>query len=642
MKSGWKVRVVKINWHRILWCYALVVLSLNPALAKSITEDEPVPILERIVSLNFQQERVEVALKKISTQARFTFSYNSDIVDGDRTINQNFRDKTVREVLDEIFAGSIQYKARGKYIILTKAPGREKKEQRITGYVVDESTGKRLQNVSVYDPVSLSSAVTDSFGYFQLEVDQPSGEEVKLAIRKLNYTDTVVAVTRDRRRLVNIAIREPADRVNIFADSVREKIKRFWKTKISPQEVNMQNIRDTLHRKFQFSVVPFVGTNHKLSGNVINDYSINLYGGYALGLKKFEIGGMFNIIRGDMDGAQFAGIFNSVGGKMNTMQMAGILNMNRDSVKGYQFAGMINMNGNSSNKFSMAGFLNLTNHDSRGVHLAGLGNATIGKQEGPHVAGLFNFSTSNSSAAQVSGLTNFTAGTLSGAQVSGLLNFALKNVKGAQVSGFVNVAPRALKGAQVSGLLNYATRVHGTQVGLLNISDSIRGFPLGLLSFSLKGYHKIEVSADEIFYTNISFRTGVHQFYNILTVGAKPDSFEGDETHWTFGYGIGTAPKLSKTLSLNVDLISNQVVYGSSIDAINMINKLYVGLDVQPMKNIGFAFGVTLNAYVTDTTYDKYQSLFTDYKPHFISDRTYSNDLNMKMWLGAKIGVRFL
>jgi len=385
-----------------------------------------------------------------------------------------------------------------------------------------------------------------------------------------------------------------------------------------------------------------VGTNHKLSGNVINDYSVNLYGGYALGVKKLEIGGMFNIIRGNMDGAQFAGIFNSVGGKMNAMQMAGMINLNRDSVKGYQFAGMINLNGNSSNKFSMAGFLNLTNRDSRGVHLAGLGNMTIGKQEGPHIAGLFNFSTNDNKTAQISGLTNFTAGTLSGAQVSGLLNFALKDVKGAQVSGLVNIAPRAMKGAQVSGLLNYATRVHGTQVGLLNISDSIRGVPVGLLSLSLKGYHKIEVSADEIFYTNIAFRTGVRQFYNILTVGAKPDSFEDDETHWTFGYGIGTAPKLSRTLSLNVDLISNQVVYGNTIDAINMINKLYVGLDVQPMKNIGFAFGVTLNGYVTDTTYDKYQPLFTDYKPHFMSDRTYSNDLNLKMWLGAKIGVRFL
>jgi hypothetical protein len=258
--------------------------------------------------------------------------------------------------------------------------------------------------------------------------------------------------------------------------------------------------------------------------------------------------------------------------------------------------------------------------------LAGIGNGTIGKQEGPHIAGLFNFSTRDTYPVQVAGLTNFTVGNLKGAQVSGLLNFAAKEVTG----------------AQVSGLLNYATRVRGTQLGLINITDSIRGVPIGFLSFVLKGYHKIEISADEIFYTNVALRTGVRQFYNILTVGAKPDTFDDEETYWTFGYGIGTAPKLSRTLSLNVDLTANQVVYGKSIEAINMINKLYLGLEVQALKNVGVTFGVTLNGYVTETTYDKYQPLFTDYTPHIIADKTYSNDINMKMWWGGKIGVRFL
>ena len=604
--------------------------------------DEPVPLLERIVTLSIEQERVEALLRKISTQAGFTFSYNSDIIDGDRIISQDFAKKTVREVLDEIFGGSILYKSRGKYVILTKAPVKQAKEHRITGYVLDESTGKRLQNVSVYDPVSLSSAVTDSYGYFQMDVDQPSGDEVRLAIRKLNYIDTVIAVPYNKRGLVNIPIREHADKMNVLADSVRQKIKRFWSTKIlTPQAANLENIQDTLYRKFQISVIPFVGTNHKLSGNVINDYSYNLYGGYALGVRKLEIGGMFNIIRGNMDGIQFAGIFNAVGGKMNNVQIAGAFNMNRDSVNGYQFAGMFNLNGNSSNKLSMAGLLNLTYRDSRGTHIAGLGNGTIGKQDGAQVAGLFNLSTDDTYPAQVSGLTNFTAGSLKGAQVSGLMNFALKDVEGAQVTGLMNIAPRRLKGAQV-GLLNYATKVHGAQVGLINISDSLRGVPVGLLSFVLKGYHKIEVSADEIFYTNVALRTGVRHFYNILTAGAKPDTFNDEETYWTFGYGIGTAPRLSRALSLNVDLISNQIVYGGSIEAINMINKIYLGIEMQLVKNMGITFGVTLNGYVTDTTYDKYKPIFTDYKPHIISDRTYSNDMNLKMWWGGKIGVRFL
>ena len=603
-------------------------MVLATVLARAESFDDPVPLLERTITISLEQERLEVALKKISTQAGFIFSYNSKIIDRNKIISERFVGKTVREVLDQIFGGSIQYKARGKYVILTKAAVDEAKDHRVlTGYVVDESTGKRLQNVSVYDPVSLSSTVTDSYGYFQLKVDEPSGEEIKLAVRKLNYTDTLIAVNLDRHQLINIQMREHADKMNAFADSVRQKIKRFWQAKVrSPQAANMENIQDTLYRKFQFSVFPFVGTNHKLSGNVINDYSLNLYGGYSLGLRELEFGGLFNIVRGDVTGAQIAGIFNAVGGKMKFLQFAGIYNMNRDSVDGYQFAGMVNLNGNSTSKFSGAGLINFTLRDSRATQVAGLGNATIGKQEGAHVAGLFNFSNKDSRIAQVAGLTNVTIGDFKGAQVSGLLNFTLKHVEG----------------AQVSGLLNYATRVRGAQVGIINATDSIHGVPIGLFSFVLKGYHKIEVSTDEIFYTNVAFRTGVRQFYNILTAGAKPDTFDDDETYWTFGYGIGTAPRLSRTLSLNVDLTANQVVYGQSIEAINMINKLYLGLDFQIVKNLGVTFGVTLNGYITDTTYDKYQPLFTDYKPNIISDKTYSNDINMKMWWGGKIGLRFL
>ena len=142
----------------------------------------------------------------------------------------------------------------------------------------------------------------------------------------------------------------------------------------------------------------------------------------------------------------------------------------------------------------------------------------------------------------------------------------------------MNVAPRRIKGLQLSGLLNYATNVNGVQLGLINIADSVKGVQLGLFSFFMKGYHKIEISADEIFYTNLAFRTGAQQFYNIFTVGAKPDSFEEEQTQWTFGYGVGTSPRLTKWLSLNVDLTANQIVEGNTIEAVNLLNKLFLGL----------------------------------------------------------------
>jgi hypothetical protein len=191
-------------------------------------------------------------------------------------------------------------------------------------------------------------------------------------------------------------------------------------------------------------------------------------------------------------------------------------------------------------------------------------------------------------------------------------------------------------------MLNYARNVDGAQIGLINIADSVKGIQFGLFSFFAKGYHKIEVSADEIFYSNIAFRTGAQHFYNIFTVGAKPHSFKEEQTQWTFGYGVGTSPKLTRWLSVNVDLTANQVVEGNSIEALNLLNKLYLGFEIEPIRKLALTAGVTLNGYVTDANYTLYPELFTDFTPEIIYDRTYSNDYNLKMWWGAKVGLRFL
>jgi hypothetical protein len=603
---------------------------------------EPVPYLERTITISLANERLDIALKKIGEQAGFTFSYNPSIIEASKTVSYTFTKKTIREILDQLFNGTIEYKIRASHVILTKAKETSKDDEKLlTGYIVDEATGERLKNVSIYDPVTLSSAVTDSYGYFEMKVDKPT-PSLKLVINKQNYSDTVVAVNSGRSRLLNIPIHIDKEKWLTVADSVGEKMKRFWnRTFLHPRKPNFINIRDTLYRKVQFSVVPFLGTNHLLSGNVVNDYSFNLFGGFSRGLQKFEIGGMFNLERANVDGAQVAGLFNVVGGKVNGFQMAGLFNANYDSTSGAQFAGLANVNWNSTKIFSAAGLINFTRLDSRGVHLAGVSNITVGKQEGPHAAGLFNFATHDSGPLQIAGSFNFAARNFEGLQLAGLFNFTGKDVRGTQFAGLLNFTGKKLTGTQVSGLLNYATKVHGSQIGFLNIADSVRGVPVGFLSFVMKGYHKIEFSSDEIFYTNAAFRTGVRQLYNIFAVGAKPNTFSQNQTYWTFGYGLGTAPKLTRWLSLNFDLTANQIVYDKKFEAINLLNKLYVGFDVHATKHLSFTFGVTANAYLTDKTYEGYKPLFTDYTPHIITNRDYSS-VNMKTWLGAKIGIRFL
>jgi hypothetical protein len=620
--------------------FLLFILLAFPA---TVLAQKDTPYLERVITITLSNERLDLALKKIGEQAGFTFSYNPSILEANRTVTYSFTKKTVREILDQLFSGTIEYKIRANHIILTKSKETSKQDDQIlSGYVVDEATGERLKNVSVYDPVTLTSAVTDSYGYFEMKVDKPS-TDIRLSVNKQSYSDTLITVPSGNGRLLNIPIHIDKKKLLTVADSVGQKIKRLWRQLHlpPPKNPNLVNIQDTIQREVQFSVVPFLGTNHLMSGNVINDYSFNLLGGYNKGVRKFEMGGIFNINGGDVQNVQLAGCFNVVAGNVTGFQGAGIFNANYGKASGGQLAGLMNVNWNSSPEFSGAGLINFTRGQSKGVHLAGLLNFTMGEQHGVHAAGLFNFSTETSTDVQAAGLFNFTAREVRGVQAAGLLNFAGKDVRGTQMAGLLNFAGKKVTGTQLSGLLNYATKVNGSQIGIFNIADSVKGVPVGIFSFVMKGYHKIEVSADEVFYLNTAFRTGVHQFYNIFTAGAKPNTFSDNQTYWTFGYGVGTAPRLTNRLSMNIDITSSQIIQDRKIEAINLLNKVYVGVDFHTSKNLSFILGATLNGYLTDSTFDGYKPLFTDYNPKLIANENFDK-VNLKMWLGAKVGVRFL
>jgi len=569
-----------------------------------------VPVLERKITLMLEDETLEVALKRISDAGRFTFSYSPSVLgDTRRKVNHRFVDRTVREVLDILFGASIQYKVRGNYVILTQSlehASRRKDEVLVAGYVVDESTGQRLRDVSVYDPITLASTITDDFGYFEIKLDRPPGDVI-LSVNHQRYADTVVTVA-SRGGLLNVPLRLNREKVEAIADSVSLKLKRLWSGKRSPSQLHRLNVRDTLYRTAQVSFVPYIGTNHKMSGHVINDYSFNIIGGYSLGVRLLEVGGVFNIVRGDVSGAQFAGVFNAVGGEVDGVQFAGVFNANGKDTRGAHFAGV----------------LNLHRREARGTLVAGVGNITGGDQ-GPAVAGVMNV-----------------AGRGARVQVGGVMNVAVDTVKGSQIAGVLNVGAREVRGSQIAGVLNVARTVRGAQVGFLNVADSVAGVSVGFLSFVRTGYHKIEISADEIFYNNLALRTGTHGFYNILFAGAMPSTYGDDQTLWTFGYGVGTAPRLGRKFQLNFDLTSQQIVNGNRIDALDLINKAYVGVDWQLMRKFSIAVGATLNAHLTERDAETSPELFRDFVPDIFHERDIGRNHHLKMWVGGKVGIRFL
>jgi hypothetical protein len=606
--------------------------------------------LDKKVDVTYTNERVTTVLTRMSQQAGFTFSYNASIIPSDQVVTLDLKEKTVREALNEIFKGSMNYKEKGNHVILTKVSVKQPSKPTsttliISGYVEDFSTKERITEASVYEKKTITSVVSDEFGFFRIKLEKKEEVPLSVSISKQTYRDTTIVITESGNQYFHISLQpvpitKRDSAITAYVDPVRDTTDTTIIEEASADEPveeelslpystspNVRNIRDTLYREFQVSLAPFLGTNAELSGNVINDYSLNIFGGYSLGTKQMELGGFFNVDRGDVSFLQIAGFGNLVGG----------------NVYGIQVGGFFNANGGETTAVQVSGFGNVNYKDFQGVQTAGFANVNLSSANGVQVAGFSNLSTGRSKGVQVSGFSNVHLGDYDGPQVAGFANVATGRLRGSQVAGFANLATGTMKGSQVSGFFNYAHKIRGTQFGFLNYADSLAGVPIGFLSIVKSGYHKIELSADEVFYGNVAFRSGVRKFYNILLAGFKPNMAfgQGNENVWALGYGLGTDIKLWRWLHLNIDATSQHVNKGSFTEELSSLNKLHVGFDFVLLKKLSIYTGATLNGYFTRNTFTDYPNLFTDYSPRILHEDNF-HDVNVKMWLGGKIALRFL
>lgn len=461
-------RMLTDQWKGI---HRMVGLILFFSILSPLNAQE-LPILGKKISITSENESLENLLKRLSQKVGCVFSYSSSVIDVKRIYSGTFNDQPLRLILEELFAGGVEAKQKGVYVILSPRQI-SKKELVVSGYVVDENTGKAIRDATVYDPITLKSSITDEFGYFQLAIKNPNLDSVRLVVNKKDYGDTLL-VNDQLNPFQKVRLKTSEVDLEGVGKSLAKPMKDAWQwTKKSMGSTNLENVSDTLYRKVQVSLVPFIGTNRKLSGNVINDYSFNVWGGFSAGTNKVELGGLFNINKGDVKFLQMAGLFNLVGGAMQGVQMAGLTNVVLD--------------------------------DTRAVQMGGLGN--------------------------------FTSGSLQGVQLGGVLNLATKEVKGAQLGGVANYAHSDLSGVQVAGILNIGNRIKGSQIGLFNYADSISGVSIGLLSIVRKGYRQVEVGADEVLPLNFAFRTGTRNFYNILSAGFRPDFTDSVTWAFGYGVG---------------------------------------------------------------------------------------------------------
>ena len=581
-----------MTFHPLKYIFYFIVF-LRPFYSLSQT-----PLLERPITLRLNNEKISVVLDNISKQGNFSFSYNSAIFDVNNRGDITVQNKPVREVLNLIFKGIITYKVRGNYIILQRNIQKESPKTIIlSGYIIDTQTDKPLSKATIYDPKSLSSTISNQYGFYRIKLNV-SNLPIKLMITKADYekrtfflkseinTYEDIELTPIIYKSIDIPVYEdnsienrdshinqdlslenkpitlpvvpPFPDItdqNLFPtspiidstlydsrwDEFKKKVGVIFVSR--SQRINAQNVNDSLGRKFQVSLLPFLGTNRLLSGSINNDYSLNILMGYSGGVRKLEVGGILNGVRNDVQGLQVAGVGNIVGGTV--------------------------LGGQISSTFNIAGYLT------------------------------------------------------SGIQLSLGFNVIVRESSGWQVS-FVNFAHRVMQG--------------GKQIGFINIADSTDTVPIGILSFvgSGNGYKRLELSVDENQTASFSFKTGVKKFYNIL---ALHYNFTRKQEIFGIGYGIGRAFEIGKSWMLNTDLTTNLLVeYDDLSPNVAALWKFDISFEKQIARNVAVTFGPSIK-YLD---IDEYNSSTWIAKPFnkIPTYQTISSTTNSTFWIGFQMGLR--
>lgn len=646
MPLNWTARAAK----SIL--FLLLIMSTSALSAQKI--------IDRTVDLQANNVELKAALNLIAEAADFNLSYNSDLIPEGEKVDLFASNSTVKELLDQLLGEGMTYKQSGEHLIIL-GPKSAKHKLKLNGRIFDLKDRRPIEGVTILEVDEVNATRSGPNGNFEMTISGKRNPTGLLVVRTA-FHDTVVFVD-PKSESVNIYLRP------LFGDELMEvrktdslkQVEDLGLTRLlvsKEQQAQARELNFLEERKIQVSLIPGTSTNKSVSGIAVNEVSLNIFAGYQGGLNGFELGGIANLIRKDAKGFQGAGITNLVGGNTNGVQMAGVVNNTLGSFNGAQLSGLANVVWDTLTGIQVTGGINMLRGGMKGAQISGLGNITTEDCDGAQVSGGFNITVGDVTSFQASGLLNYgknvmgsqfsaginiTPGDVSGGQLGLLSNYA-QNVEGGQI-GLINVASQKTVGRQV-GLINYSARAEGGQLGLLNFSDTITGVSIGFLSMALHGYHRGEVYVNEMMPLNVSFRTGVSEFYNVFSYGRSLDSINyslDSNDYWAAGYGFGAEINWPKKHTVNIELTANHINERKHfIEALNLVGRLDAIYNFTIIDRITISAGPSFNVLFSNWQDAETGDYLTSIAPHKLFEEE-TSELLMQGWIGwrAGVGVRF-
>lgn len=545
-------------------------------------------ILSKEISIAANKQPLGKVFDLMEQQENFKFAYYSKLVPRDSIISISAERATIGDVLDQVLDKRYEYKETAGFVVLRYAPLElvlilEKninigESCLLSGYVIDAHTNLRIANASVYEKNVLQSTLTNKNGNFLMRIKH-TPQPIELTATKENYKSVTSMF------LPEVVVDE-GKKSNLF-DYVIGDFSKIEKSGLgrlfisSRQKLQSLNLGGFIAKApVQFSLVPSISTHGMMNAQIVNNFSLNIIGGYSAGVRGFEIAGLYNINKMNVEALQLAGLFNTAGGNVTGVQLGGIYNNAMGNLIGIQLSGGHNSLRGSMSGIQLTSGYNKVEKDAHGVQMSDAYNSVKGTMTGIQLNAGYNNIGKNLYGVQLSAGYNIVKDSLNGLQLTAGYNCVRKNARGLQV-----------------GAVNYARKIDGVQFGIVNVSDTIAGYSIGLLNFKKGGYKKLSASISEIADVNIAIKTGDNKLYTILTAGATAHTKEGQL--FSMGVGVGKNIRLTDRIAINPEFTAQYLYLDKWQDA-NLLIKLDAPITYRVSKHLAFFTGPSLNMYSSE------------------------------------------
>lgn len=193
-----------IQWVRQAMAKAVLILGFIGI---------PFFLQAQTVTLNYQNEPLDVVLKSITDQTGYKFVYSNSVIDTQQSVSVTVSSRNINTLLNELFKNTpIVYRIVNKQVALSlsqEAPAsshQTENQHRITGKVTDADTGSAMDFVTIYvsgpDGKIISSTATNINGEFTITSNSPNSD--RLGVRFVGYKDQLIGI--HGRNTINIAL----------------------------------------------------------------------------------------------------------------------------------------------------------------------------------------------------------------------------------------------------------------------------------------------------------------------------------------------------------------------------------------------------------------------------------------------------